>query len=127
MSHMRYVRWAITLAYAGFIFYLSSRQWSGTSLFPFSDKVLHLVLYFGLGGLTLWALRMTKLKGKGSIGYIAFIFVALYGLSDEFHQLFVPGREFSLFDLLADAAGAALGIATAAWLATVKVKQKVLI
>lgn len=124
---MKYLRWTVTIAYAGFIFYLSSRQWSGTSLFPFSDKVFHLILYFGLGGLTLWALRMTKLKGKTSIGYIAFILVALYGLSDELHQLFVPGREFSLFDLIADAAGAALGIMTASWLATAKGERKVLI
>ena len=96
-------------------------------MFPFSDKVFHLVLYFGLGGLTLWALRMTRLNGKISIFYIAFICVALYGLSDELHQLFVPGREFSLFDLLADAVGAAFGILIAAWLATIKGNQKVLI
>lgn len=124
---MKWIRWIITLAYAGFIFYLSSRTWNGAPMFPFSDKVFHLVLYFGFGGLTLWALRMTKLKGKGSIVYIAFLCVVLYGLSDEIHQLFVPGREFSLFDLLADAAGAAIGILTAAWLATMKGKQKVLI
>jgi len=124
---MKWIRWTITLAYAGFIFYLSSRTWSGASLFPFSDKVFHLILYFGLGGLTLWALRMTKLRGKTHIAYIAFVCAVLYGLSDEIHQLFVPGREFSIMDLLADAVGAALGIFVAAKIAITTKGQKVLI
>jgi hypothetical protein len=119
-NNMKIFRWIVTLSYAGFIFYLSSRTWSGVPMFPFSDKVFHLVLYFGLGGLTLWALRMTRLNGKISIFYIAFICVALYGLSDEVHQLFVAGREFSLLDLLADAIGAAIGITVAANIARIR-------
>lgn len=124
---MKYIRWIITLAYAGFIFYLSSRTWGGASLFPHSDKVFHFVLYFGLGGLIIWALRMTRLKGSASIGRVAFAIAVLYGLSDETHQLFVPGREFSFFDLLADGAGAAFGIFVATRLATIVRGQKVLI
>ena len=38
----------------------------------------------------------------------------LYALSDEIHQLFVPGRSFQLQDLLVDAAGLLLGIVLAA-------------
>lgn len=77
--------------------------------------------------LLLWALRTTRLKDSPFIGYVAFLCAVLYGLSDETHQLFVPGREFSLFDLLADAVGAAVGIITAAKLATIIRSQKVLI
>ena len=33
----------------------------------------------------------------------------LYGVSDEWHQAFVPGRHPSPFDLLADTAGVLLG------------------
>ena len=33
-----------------------------------------------------------------------------YSLTDEFHQLFVPGRHASLFDCLIDTAGACLGL-----------------
>ncbi len=33
-----------------------------------------------------------------------------YSLTDEFHQLFVPGRHASLFDCLADTTGAFLGL-----------------
>lgn len=124
---MKYVRWFVTIGYAGAIFYLSSRTWDGLPSFPLSDKFFHAVLYFGFGGLLIWALRTTKFKDTAHIEYIAFMCAVLYGLSDEIHQLFVPGREFSIFDLLADAVGAAVGIVIAAKIATSVRKQKVLI
>lgn len=111
------LRWGLAAAYAGFIFYLSSRTWSGASLFPYSDKVMHLLLYLGLGGLVFWALRTTRLKGHRHIGGIALLLAGVYGLSDEIHQLFVAGREFSLMDLAADVVGAMLGIFIASTLA----------
>jgi VanZ family protein len=37
----------------------------------------------------------------------------LYGLSDEVHQSFIPGRDASVGDVVADALGALLG--AAAW------------
>ena len=40
----------------------------------------------------------------------AWLFAAAYGASDEFHQSFVPGRDSSVADWLADLAGAALGV-----------------
>lgn len=39
----------------------------------------------------------------------AFLFSFLYGLSDEWHQSFVPGRQVELGDLLADGIGGFLG------------------
>ncbi len=44
----------------------------------------------------------------------AFAFSALYAASDEFHQLFVPGRAGLLSDVAIDSCGAALGSALAA-------------
>jgi VanZ family protein len=35
--------------------------------------------------------------------------VMLYGISDEFHQYFVPGRSVDVYDVLADALGGLLG------------------
>ena len=44
----------------------------------------------------------------------AIIFSLLYALSDETHQLFVPGRAFQLLDLSLDLSGSLLGV-TLAW------------
>jgi VanZ family protein len=41
--------------------------------------------------------------------WLVVILVVLYGLLDEFHQYFVPGRTVDIYDALADAAGALLG------------------
>jgi hypothetical protein len=49
--------------------------------------------------------------GLGSpTGRAAFLIAALFGLSDEVHQFFVPGRLCSLFDAFLDAAGAAFAL-----------------
>jgi VanZ family protein len=48
---------------------------------------------------------------------LAWLVSVLYGVSDEFHQSFVPGRHPSVADVAIDAAGAALGLALMfAWL-----------
>ncbi len=86
----------------------------GRSLPDFSvlsaDKLLHAGVYavfawFGMSALrTLWpAFRGCRFYGS------VFLVHLLYGLSDEWHQSFVPNRSCELFDLLADAAG--VGIA----------------
>ena len=47
----------------------------------------------------------------------SFAFSAFYAASDEFHQLFVPGRAGLFSDVLIDSCGAALGSALAALVA----------
>jgi VanZ family protein len=42
------------------------------------------------------------------------VFATLYGLTDEWHQSFVPGRSAAVADALADMVGAIVG--SAAWL-----------
>ncbi len=47
---------------------------------------------------------------------VSFVVTALYALSDEFHQTFVPGRVADPRDLVCDVAGALVGLALwAAW------------
>ena len=47
---------------------------------------------------------------------IAFLVAVLYGISDEFHQSFVPGRTPDVWDVACDAAGALAALALwAAW------------
>jgi len=50
------------------------------------------------------------------------VFSVLYGVSDEIHQIYVPGRTPDSLDVVADAVGAALGVAA---LASLKVIRKV--
>jgi VanZ family protein len=81
------------------------------------DKWVHAGVYAVLAGLILWAMtggEWRRLRWRMAAGATAAC--ALYGLSDEAHQLFVPGRQFDLLDLAADASGAALAAcALMAW------------
>ena len=70
------------------------------------DKLAHMLLYFGLGLL----LHLTFKNSENTIlrKYAAILAVLLgiiYGITDEYHQSFVPGRTASLHDLLADGIG----------------------
>jgi VanZ like family len=109
------LRWALTLAYAAGIFYLSSRPWYGVPHIPYLDKAVHLGLYMGLGFLCAWALEATTSQRGPKVILAATMMVACYGATDEFHQLFVPGRSAEFLDLLSDAIGGGLG----AWLSAV--------
>jgi VanZ family protein len=91
----------------GLIFLLSGQSKLPTlpTLFGI-DKVQHIGAYAVFGLLLLRATALTGLKP-----YIrSFIIGALYGASDEFHQSFVPGRDMSGFDWLADVAGLAIAL-----------------
>ena len=70
----------------------------------------HFFLFFVLGVLMLNALKRLKLREHNRIWISAAICFA-YAVSDEIHQLFVPGRFSSIKDVLIDTAGAILGIA----------------
>jgi VanZ family protein len=81
-----------------------------------SDKDVHIGAYSGLGALTTRALG----KGIRDVSWRsvsgAIVIATLYGVSDEFHQKYVPGRTFERVDMLADAIGSAIGaIAIGAW------------
>lgn len=41
---------------------------------------------------------------------VSFIFCSLYGISDEWHQSFIAGREADLLDWLADSTGAIIAL-----------------
>ncbi len=96
------------LVYCGFIFYLSSRSTLPIPmLFPHQDKAMHTGAYFVMGILTWrWLCHLTTsglLKSCGTL-----LFCSVYGISDEWHQSFVPGRDADAFDWAADTFGGLL-------------------
>ncbi|TKB73064.1 MAG: VanZ family protein [Nitrospira sp.] len=107
--------WAPVVLYAGMIFYLSSQshpeeQLPSLMFEEVSDKVLHAVEYAVLGGLCYRAFRW-GVSGQVASQALLFAIIAasLYGITDEVHQFFVPFRESSWQDWVADTAGATIG------------------
>ncbi len=65
-------------------------------------KLGHLLIYALLARSYLFGLGKHDRRTR----WIAFGFAVLYGISDEFHQSFVPGRGAGPVDVLIDASGA---------------------
>ncbi|PPD35647.1 MAG: teicoplanin resistance protein VanZ [Methylomonas sp.] len=98
------------VAYCGLIFWLSDQQrLPMPTAFEFQDKFLHTGAYWVMAILSWRALRHFGLSTK-TLALVSFVFCSLYGITDEWHQSFVPGRESSHADWLADSIGAALAV-----------------
>jgi VanZ family protein len=69
----------------------------------------HFFMYFVLGILTINALTKMGVKGKRII-WISLLICVAYAITDEIHQLFVPGRSGEVRDVLIDSIGASIGI-----------------
>ena len=101
--------WGPFLAALVVVFWLSSMsRVPGTQYFW--DKLLHTAGYAGIGILALRAFHGGFLQVRLAPTLFAGIAVILWGASDEFHQSFVPGRDASAWDLLADSVGFLLGV-----------------
>lgn len=111
MMHKVIFYWFPLCAYMGIIFYMShqSDPTPGVSI-PVSDKLIHFGEYFVLQVLAIRAFcysPVEKLDTKRII--LSILFSCVFAMSDEYHQLFVPGRDCSFFDFLANAAGLCMG------------------
>ncbi len=73
-------------------------------------KSAHFFSYLLLGILILNAFKLSNMVTGKSLLFTLIICV-LYAVSDEVHQLFVPGREGQISDVLLDSAGACAGAA----------------
>ena len=112
----RWIRyWLPVVGYASLIFYLSSLPHPEEDLpkflfEKFSDKVLHLIEYAVLASLCYRAFWYASGPCVSQhVFLLAILSASFYGMTDEIHQAFVPFRESSVVDWLADTAGAALG------------------
>ena len=110
LNRLRLASAVLTVAWAALIYYLSDQsRLDIPSIFTMQDKLLHLSAYAVLGFFALGT-QQTGASGYRVRDYwkIAAL-TALYGVLDEFHQSFVPGRNADVLDVLADASGALLG------------------
>jgi VanZ family protein len=84
----------------------------------FSDKLKHFGAYSVLAFLLYFALSLQK-KYDALSNYALFftiLITAFYGLFDEIHQIYIPGRYFDWWDLLADVVGGIIGILIAKYI-----------
>lgn len=116
-------RWlfgVLALLWAALTFWLSSSpdaQGVGgfLDLRPPFDKLYHAVNFGVLAALLYLA------TGRA---WLAVLLASLYGVSDELHQSFVPGRSSDVTDWLADTAGAFLAVLVVRYVLRCWVKGK---
>lgn len=135
----KFLHWIPVLIWMSIIFYLShqpadesSQLSSGISaillnvlsiLLPLDlsyfhflvRKAAHFFAYFILGLFVFHALRKHKNVTASSrlwrVAGLAFTISVIYAISDELHQLFIPGRSCEIRDVIIDSFGALFGIA----------------
>jgi VanZ family protein len=73
----------------------------------------HFVLYSVLGGL--FYLALLPRVGRRRAAIVAVALASAYGITDEIHQVFVPGRTPDPIDWLVDTAGALVAVAAFAY------------
>lgn len=100
----------------GEVFIPGFEQWNDTKQDDFADaidhpirKTAHAMEYAMLGLLAAGIFVDQKNLGKLRI-FIPWLIAAGYAATDEFHQLFVPGRSGQISDVLLDSAGALAGV-----------------
>jgi len=103
--------WLPLVVYMLLIFYLSSlpngRFENMSDNLGIDDRLEHFVEYSVLA--VLW-FRLFKHHKKKNPHLMAVAFSALYGITDEIHQLFVPTRIFSFNDILFNFLGSLVSI-----------------
>ena len=100
--------WGPPLAWMALLFALSSRSSLGPAG-AVPDWITHGTAYLVLATLLCRALAggFKPVSAAGAAG--AIVLATLYGISDEYHQSFVPGRQSDVADVIKDAGGACLG------------------
>jgi VanZ family protein len=102
------------IAYMAMLFGLSSLSTLPAPPAGFTFYDIHTAAYAGLAALTARAAGGGLRDVSGRAVLVAILISSLYGVSDEYHQVFVPGRTFDVLDMLADAIGSVAG-ASAVW------------
>ena len=113
--YIKALDFTLLILYCCFIYWLSDQPSLPTPmLFNHQDKLFHAGAYFILTAFALRAFRHVILSLPMLI-ISSLVFSSLYGLSDEWHQSFVPERMSDAADWLADTVGAMLFLGLYGW------------
>jgi len=114
--------WIPVLMWGGIIFTLSTAEFSAINTSKIIDPILHWLIpgmtsasvdvchmlvrkaaHFTEYGILFWLLIRGPMAHRP---YLALMLCVVYALTDEGHQVFVPGRTASLYDVALDSSGA---------------------
>ncbi len=110
--------WWPAIAYMMLIAVVSSFAIQVTDVAPrfLDDKSIHFLEYALLGFLCAHASIQTwPGRSVARMCLLGALIATAFGLSDEIHQAFVPGRAADVYDFLADACGALAGAFVRFW------------
>jgi VanZ family protein len=103
--------WLPLVIWASIIFFLSNHRLTPTSQIYWQDfifkKSAHMFFYGVFAILSFRAVIGEGVKKMKSF-YVAVLMAFLYGITDEFHQSFIFGREPTVRDVIIDTIGASI-------------------
>jgi len=117
MPKYLFTRWLPLILYCLVIFIQSSLPaYERLPEFRFSDKFLHFGAYALMGILFFRAFQTQRVKSDARrLILFSIAAAALYGISDEIHQYFVPFRNADFLDVVANTLGAVCGVFLFQW------------
>lgn len=118
--------WLPVFIDAALIFYFSSLPVPPLIIEIIPETLIwHMIEYAILSFLLFRALNNTNstvLRNNSTL--LAITIATLYGVIDEAHQLFVPGRTFSYYDMIADFIGSSFILTKMLFLKKTKIKHQ---
>ena len=95
--------WALVAVYIVLIIFASSYTGLSKQFISANDKILHFIEFFILSLILFLAFKASGAKYP----YVLAILIAIsLGILTELIQIYVPGRSFSIYDIIADILGA---------------------
>jgi VanZ family protein len=109
LQQLRIASLLLTCCWIAAIYYLSSRSDINFEIsFAAKDKLFHMAAYGLLGVFILGIMRPSLTGYSYNQVALATLMATVYGVMDEWHQSYVPGRSSDPLDLVADFVGALL-------------------
>ena len=120
-KNKKIINWALVVLWALLIFGSSSIAGSDLKVVEVSDRgydvissVVNVFLYLVLTIFLIRAFLVSGLSLRQALIF-AFLLAIVYGLLDEFHQAWTPGREVHLSDWLLDVVGLVISLNIYIW------------